>query len=143
MEYMQLKPQQFIKEFKGRFSGDLYQLKRMEVCPVYPNIGSHPFIVESNDRAIGCLYLYPLMGEESTVSIMYLRSVEQGKGYGTQIMQQLCEFADVKEISLHLEPYADNDSNLRNGELKNWYASFGFVMHSNVSMKREPRYASS
>jgi len=88
------------------------------------------------------------VGETSTVSSIYLEKVSDGymlgslitkpaerrKGYATQVMQKVVDFADKYNSTLTL--IADGD--IPQDALENFYGSFGFVKDGCI-MRRPPK----
>lgn len=65
----------------------------------------------------------------------------QRQGFGTQLMQQVCEDADLNNIVLMLNPSPEANS-ITKDKLMAWYKRFGFVKAQDdpVLMARAPTF---
>lgn len=116
----------YIREFESLYSGRRDKSKKMDIYPL-PRF-RHPLIIDLVGEDVCCVYLHydPSM-RESAVWLMYLKAYEQGRGFGTRVLRELCTLADLRRVSLYVEPVPDNDSNLKFDALVSWYRKFGFV----------------
>lgn len=130
-----MKELDFIKEYQSKFSGAVDKSKKMDI---YPSPTSpHPFIIERGDIKIGCVYLhYDREFYSPVVWIMYLRSYTQSSGNGSRILRGLCELADLRGVTLYLEPGPDKLSSLNFPALVSWYRRYGFT--GDNTMERKP-----
>jgi len=81
------------------------------------------------------LSLEPIPGQNSfVVKSLYIDDTLQGQGYGTQIMNDIIEFADNNNLQVELDISATNKS------LAKYYERFGFVLsdETNRDMIRKP-----
>lgn len=66
---------------------------------------------------------------------------QRNQGFGTQILTELCEFADKHKVTITLTPDSSLGGNLR--KLKAFYKRFGFKKYTEYfffeSMIREPK----
>lgn len=116
----------YIKEFESRYSGTRDKSKKMDIYP--PPRFSYPLVIDLAGEDVGCVYLhYDQNMRGYAVWLMYIKAYEQGRGFGTRVLRELCSLADLRSISLYLEPVPDNDSNLKFDALVSWYRKFGFV----------------
>jgi hypothetical protein len=116
----------YIKEFESQYSGRRDKSRKMDIYPT--TRFHHPLIVDLMGEDVGCVFLhYDENMRDSAVWIMYLKAYKQERGLGTRILKELCFLADVRSVSLYLEPVPDNDSNLKFDALVSWYRKFGFV----------------
>ncbi|WBU39749.1 MULTISPECIES: GNAT family N-acetyltransferase [Marinobacter] len=124
---------EYITAIQKKYSGKRDNSKEILVASGI----EHPFVVEDHGEDIGCIYLHfePQMNP-SMVWVMYLRSYFPGKGYGTGMMNMLCELADKMGVRLYLEPVPDQGSNRTQGELAAFYRRFGF--EGSITMQRSP-----
>ena len=130
-----MKEIEYIKEFESRYSGNRDKSKKMDIYP--PPDSAYPLVVEYSGKDIGCVYLhYEREFINPMVWIMYLRSYDQGEGYGKKILNELCSLADKYNVVLYLEPVPDRGSDLTHGDLVAWYRKFGFS--GQHTMEREP-----
>ena len=121
-----MKETDYIKEFESQYSGRRDKSKRMDIYP--PPRSSYPLVIDFVGGDVGCVYLhYDQNMRESAVWLMYLKAYEQGRGFGTCILRELCSLADLRSTHLYLEPAPDNDSNLKFDALVSWYRKFGFL----------------
>lgn len=75
------------------------------------------------------------------VSKVYTDAGHRKQGYGTQLMQQVCEFADLNNFVLILTP-SPQANTITKDKLMDWYKRFGFVktQDSPVLMARAPSF---
>jgi len=81
------------------------------------------------------LSLEPISGQNSfVIKNLYIDDTLQGQGYGTQIMNDIIEFADNNNLQVELDISATNKS------LAKYYERFGFVLsdETNRDMIRKP-----
>jgi GNAT superfamily N-acetyltransferase len=79
------------------------------------------------------------------ISDIYMKQQFKGRGWGTKIMNDICQFADNKKMAIALIPATDsiNPSGLR--RLVRFYKRFGFIENSgnstfdDMSMYRLPK----
>lgn len=68
-----------------------------------------------------------------------VEKTHRGQGFGTQILTELCQFADLHGVSITLTPDSSLGGNLR--RLKSFYRRFGFKKNKDYffseSMMRE------
>jgi len=68
-----------------------------------------------------------------------IEKLQRGQGFGTQILTELCQFADLHKVSITLTPDSSLGGNLR--RLKGFYRRFGFKKNKDYffseSMMRE------
>jgi len=71
------------------------------------------------------------------ISDIYMKPQFKGKGWGTKIMSEICQFADNKKMPVALIPATDsiNPSGLR--RLIRFYKQFGFVENSGMYLRDE------
>lgn len=70
-----------------------------------------------------------------------IEKLQRGQGFGTQILTELCQFADLHGVSITLTPDSSLGGNLR--RLKSFYRRFGFKKNKDYffseSMMREAK----
>ena len=79
------------------------------------------------------------------ISDIYMKPQFEGCGWGTKIMNEICQFADSKKMAIALIPATDsiNPKNLR--RLIHFYRRFGFIENNgnttfdDMSMYRLPK----
>ena len=65
----------------------------------------------------------------NVISVDFIHTKEQGKGYGTEIMTDLCKWADEHKKILCLTPEPEWESTQE--QLDKFYSKFGFVENDN------------
>jgi hypothetical protein len=87
-------------------------------------------------RRRGCVRVFPIgrlsqyshFGGRDMVSLTFIRSLERGKGYGTETLDWLTTLADRHQVTIHLmvEPCGTIRPRLSKRELIRWYKRHGF-----------------
>ena len=124
----------FYKKYEGRVAiGVGYDQTMSEI---------YPFVFEDIDgKPIGIVALDVYKHEDiNYVHIYHLGSFKSNRGYGSQILKELCFQADKYKIILSLSPIFmpnNKDEPMSSEQLISWYDKFGF--RGNSPFKREPR----
>ena len=104
--------------------GTAYEDKSLEdMYQYYNNPGKEYFVVEENEKIIGCAGIGPLPGEEGVCELqkMYFLPETRGRGIGAAMMDKCLEYAKnagYKRCYLETMPYMEHAKKL--------YARTGF-----------------
>ena len=71
------------------------------------------------------------------ISDIYMKPQFKGKGWGTKIMNEICQFADSKKLAIALIPATDNLKSNGIRRLVKFYRSFGFVENNGMYLRNE------
>ena len=98
----------------------------------------YPTIAHFQDKDIGCFFLSPL-GTEDTVELKKLKIYDSNKGYGTKLLELLCDEADKYKITVWVWPLPEESKKaISLNKLKSWYIKFGFEQSDGTFMIRKP-----
>lgn len=93
-----------------------------------------PEMLYIDGNTVGCVDLRKESHTvEGYVELAYLYIYKQKNGYGTLVMEKICELADKYSLEVELDavPIDSYGETINMGKLKSFYRSFGFK-HSNV-----------
>jgi GNAT superfamily N-acetyltransferase len=112
----ELAPVPWPEEAKQAFLRSQCELQRDHYVRHYP--GAQFFIVESDDRPIGRMYVYVTPAEVRLMEIALIHA-ERGKGIGRSLIEGVLESATASQlpVTLHVEP---------NNPANRIYARMGF-----------------
>ncbi|HAX90201.1 MAG TPA: hypothetical protein DCY91_29155 [Cyanobacteria bacterium UBA11370] len=102
----------------------------------YGHPGELRYEFSDGDTLIG---VASVSADETTYYIHFLSVMpdDRGKGYGTRILEALCQKLDDKPITLEL----DKGSPFGLANLRNWYMRHGFIPTSGDWMIRQSKAA--
>ena len=100
----------------------------------------YPFVYENNNQIpIGLIAMsVDNFSNLTEVDVYHISVFKPGNGQGSEIMNYLCNTADVFEVRLCIQVKAlfSGRCTLAGADLVNWYRKFGFI--GNDTMSREP-----
>ncbi len=73
--------------------------------------------------------------------VFEMRSLERGKGYGSQALNWLCELAAKYDVTLsgHAAPFGTSKPMLNKHQLKQWYKRHGFLVTRCGEIRKIPQ----
>jgi hypothetical protein len=129
------KENQYVEYFYEKYRG------RVAISVGYgPNLTEiFPFVFMDKDGdAIGIVALGVVPESEDKVYIYHLGAFISKHGYGSTILKELCDQADRFSICLGVSAIVmpnGKDPLMENGQLTQWYESFGFKGSSSLLRK--------
>lgn len=126
---------------------DMIKLKSLLLETIGQEISSLEHKLTSKYRQyIEDLYFYYDDKNNSIfISDIYMKQQFKGRGWGTKIMNDICQFADNKKLAIALIPATDSIKSNSINRLIRFYKKFGFVENNgntnfdDMSMFRQPK----
>ena len=82
------------------------------------------------DKIVGDFYMHNRREKKYlTVTKVEIFPEYQKRGYATEFMKQIIDYADRNNLIIILTPDAYKKGGMSTNQLKNWYKSFGFIMN--------------
>ena len=81
------------------------------------------------DKVVGDFYMHDRRGKYLTLTKIEIYPEYRNMGYATQVMNQIIDYANKKNLIIILTPEAYKSEGMSTNQLKNWYKSFGFIMN--------------
>lgn len=82
------------------------------------------------DKIVGDFYMYNRREKKYlTLTKIEINPEYQKRGYATQAMNQIVDYANKNNLIIILTPEAYKPGGLSTNKLKEWYKSFGFIMN--------------
>ena len=72
------------------------------------------------------------------LSFLYTENEYRNQGYGTELMKQVIDYYEVKDMVIYLKPLPFGQKPMSEHELRDWYEQLGFVEYRDQIMMKEP-----
>jgi GNAT superfamily N-acetyltransferase len=93
------------------------------------------FMYELEEKYPVTLFMYySKFGKVIILSQIVINDDSRNQGIGTQVMQEICDFADENNLSIGLTPSPDFGGNVI--RLKKFYKNFGFEKYKGYRFKQ-------
>lgn len=128
-----MKEQLLLEAFRREFNA--YEDDNIHEKVTEPRMGSMaPKKVYIDGEMVGCVDLRKLPGTiDGFVELAFIYIFQQEKGYGSTVLNRICELADMLNLEVNLEavPIRGLGREIEKSKLQAFYRSFGFK-HSEV-----------